>query len=91
MGLHAVVLSSASAGFRRTFREINNVKRAAELLSILRKRILRRIPDIQTEFGGWEYHRMIPEDKDTLRRAWEEDVDLRDGFRRRAVRKDFGY
>ena len=63
-------------GFRRGRREIREVGRAAELLSTLRKRVLRRIPGVETHFGGWEYDHMIQEDKDTVLRAWEEDVDL---------------
>ena len=65
-----------SRGFRRGRREIRNVARAAEMLSTLRKRILRRIPGVETHFGGWQYDIMIQEDKATLLRAWEEDVDL---------------
>ena len=67
---------SFSEGFRRGRIEIREVKRAAEMLSMLRKRILRRIPGVETRFGGWQYDHMIQEDKDTLLRAWEEDVDL---------------
>ena len=85
VGLHATLLTCASAGFRRTSKEIDEVRRAAEMLSILRKRILRRIPDVQTEFGGWEYDHMIPEEKDTIRRAWEEDIDIGNGVGRRAI------
>ena len=43
---------------------------------------------MQTEFGGWEYDRMIPEDKETIRRAWEEDVESGDPVRARAIWKE---
>ncbi|KAL8787993.1 MAG: hypothetical protein Q9195_007537 [Heterodermia aff. obscurata] len=62
--------------FVRGRKEIKNVARAAELLSALRKRILRRIPGVKILFGGWAYDKMIQEDKATILRAWEEYVDL---------------
>lgn len=60
------------------------------MIATLRKRVLRRIPDVQTELGGWD-DEMIPEDRDTVRRIWDEDVDLGNGVRRRAMWNEHGY
>lgn len=60
---------------KRSRKKIPTVERTAELLSTLRKRILRRIPGVKTHLGGWNDN-MIQEDKATIQRAWEEDVDL---------------
>ena len=55
------------------------------MICTLRRSILRRIPHIQTKFGGWEYDHMIPEDKDIIRRAWEEDVEFGDIVQARGI------
>ena len=55
--------------------KVPTVGRIAELLSTLRKRILRRIPGVETHLGGWNDN-VTQEDKATIQRAWDEDVDL---------------
>ena len=55
--------------------KIRNLARAADLLSTLRKRVLRRIPGVKTFFGGMVYEHMSQEDRAFVRRAWDEDVD----------------
>ena len=62
--------------FARTPEHIRRVKLAASLIEVLRKRVLRRIPGVQTSFCGWAYDCMIQEDKILIERAWEEHVDL---------------
>lgn len=62
--------------FVRTEQQIRNVKRAAEMLSVFRKRILRRIPGIRTQLAGPEYDELIEEDKEFVDQAFDEYVDL---------------
>ena len=68
--LHVSILGGA------TRKKIRNLTRAADLLSTLRKRVLRRIPGVETFLGGRKYEHLDQETREFLQRAWDEDVDL---------------
>ena len=70
------VLESFRRVIRRTKEQIRNVMWVAEMLSMLRKRNLRRIPGIQTKIAGPRYDDMFQEDKTIVDQTFEEDIDL---------------